>query len=108
MTDAITTPITQPQKTTRFDINNAKNREEVREAAVKFEAMYLNEMFSHMFAGVEVDENFGGGKGEEIFRSLMIEQYSEMAAKSGQVGIANNIEREMLRMQEQQLNPRGQ
>lgn len=88
-------------------VNDPKNRKSVHEAAVKFEAMYMNEMMNHMFAGLEVDENFGGGKGEEIFRSLLVEQYGNMVAKSGQTGIAENLEREMLRMQEAQLNPRG-
>lgn len=88
-------------------LNDPKNRQAVREAATQFEALYLTEMFTHMFSGVEVDENFGGGKGEEIFRSLLIEQYSEMAAKSGQVGLADQLEKEMLRMQEAQIDPRS-
>lgn len=88
-------------------LHDPENRRAVREAATKFEALYLTEMFTHMFAGVEVDDNFGGGKGEEIFRSLLIEQYSEMAARSGQVGLADQLEKEMLRMQEAQLDPRN-
>lgn len=88
-------------------LHTPENKKTVHEAAVKFESMFLNEMFSHMFSGLETDGSFGGGQGEEIFRSMMIEQYGQKVAGSKTTGISTSIEREMLRMQEEQLNPRG-
>lgn len=85
-------------------LQGEKNKKQVHEAAVKFEAMYMNEMLSHMFEGVDVANGpMGGGHGEKIFQSMMVEQYGTMIAKSGQTGISANIEREMLKMQEEQL-----
>lgn len=85
----------------------AKNRQAVHGAAVKFEAMFMNEMLSHMFTGIDSNGPFGGGHGEEMFRSLMVEQYGQIAAKSGQTRISDQIEKAMLRMQEEQRDPRG-
>lgn len=84
-----------------------KNRKDVHAAAVKFESMFLNEMFSHMFEGVGEDNPFSGGHGEKMFQSLMVEQYGQLVANSGQTRISASIEKEMLRMQEEQRNPRG-
>lgn len=84
----------------------AKDKNAIQAAAKNFEAMYMNEMMSYMFEGIETDGPFGGGRGEEIFRSLMIEQYGKKMADSGQTGITQMMTKEMLRMQEERLNPR--
>jgi peptidoglycan hydrolase FlgJ len=65
-----------------------------------FEAFFLSQVFEHMFAGVETDPVFGGGNGETVYRSLLLQQYSKVAAKSGGVGIADAVQREILRAQE--------
>jgi flagellar protein FlgJ len=72
----------------------------LKKNAQEFEAMFLSEMMGHMFEGVEVDDTFGGGRGEEIFRSLMINEYSQNIAKSPQgIGLANHVQQAMLEMQ---------
>ena len=87
-------------------LQSDKNMKSVHEAAQKFEGMFMNEMLSHMFAGIETDSQFGGGKGEEVFKSMMVEQYGTIVAKSGQTGLSAQLEKQMLKMQEEQLNPR--
>ncbi|MBI4183089.1 MAG: rod-binding protein [Proteobacteria bacterium] len=72
----------------------------VREVAVEFEAVFLSEMLQHMFAGLPVDPLFGGGPGEEMYRGLLVEEYGKLLARSGGVGIADALQREVLRMQE--------
>lgn len=73
---------------------------QVKEKAQEFEAMFLSEMMGHMFSGLEVDETFGGGKGEEIFRSLMINEYSNNIAKSPKgIGLADHVQKAMIEMQ---------
>ena len=83
----------------------AKDKKSIQSAAQNFEALYMNEMMSYMFEGIETDGPFGGGRGEEIFRSLMIEQYGKKIAASGQTGISATLATEMLKMQEIQQNP---
>ena len=65
-----------------------------------FEAFFLSQVFEHMFNGVGNDALFGGGQSETIYRSLLLQQYSKVAAKSGGVGLADAVQREILSAQE--------
>jgi len=66
---------------------NAKTLEEFDKTAKEFEAMFVAEMMKPMFDGLETDGAFGGGKGEEIFRGFLIEEYGALIADSGAIGI---------------------
>ncbi len=65
-----------------------------------FEAFFLSQVFENMFTGVGTDSLFGGGNAESVYRSLLLQQYSKVAAKAGGVGIADAVQREILRAQE--------
>ncbi len=67
----------------------------------KFESMYLSEMLQPMFAGIKSDGLFGGGHGEEMFRSLQVDEFAKAITKTGGVGIAAAVQKEVLRIQEQ-------
>ena len=54
-----------------------------------------------MFSSVPTDGPFGGGHGEEVFRSMMNEQYAQSMVQAGGIGLADNIYREIIRLQEQ-------
>lgn len=71
-----------------------------RDAAESFEAQFLAQMLGHMFTGISTDGPFGGGRSEEIWRSQMIDQYGQLIARSGGVGIADHVLAEILRVQE--------
>jgi Rod binding domain-containing protein len=64
-----------------------------------FEAVFLNSMFQQMFAGVGQGP-FGGGPGANIWRSFLTDEYSKSFAKAGGVGIAAQVQRELLAQQE--------
>jgi len=68
--------------------------------AQDFEAFFLSQVFDNMFTGLGTDPMFGGGNGETVYRSLLLQEYSKVAAKSGGVGIADAVQREILRTQE--------
>lgn len=76
--------------------------EKAREAAQEFEAVFLAQMVSHMFAGIKTDKNFGGGASEDIYRSMMAQEYGKTLAKAGGIGIADQVMREIIRIQEAQ------
>ncbi|MGK2873497.1 MAG: rod-binding protein [Alphaproteobacteria bacterium] len=71
-----------------------------RKTANEFEAMFLSQMLEHMTTGIKTDGPFGGGQGEEMFRSLLNQQYAEMLTKSGGIGIADHVYRQILALQE--------
>ena len=68
--------------------------------AQDFEAQFTSTLFQSMFEGLDDDNPFGGGPGETMFRSLLVDQYSQQTMKTGGIGIADNVYREMLKMQE--------
>jgi Rod binding domain-containing protein len=79
---------------------------DARKAAESFEAFFISQMLADMFTGVETDPLFGGGPGETIFRSLMIDEYGKAVASSGGIGIADSVMREIVRLQEADTNAR--
>ncbi len=73
----------------------------IREAAEEFEAVFISQMLEHMFAGVEPNETFGGGSAENIYKSMMIDEYGKIMAKTGGIGVADHVTRQLLQAQEQ-------
>jgi Rod binding domain-containing protein len=71
-----------------------------REAAEDFEAVFLSQMLSNIFAGIKTDKVFGGGHGEDAYRAMMIQEYGKSMAASGGVGIADAVMREIIQLQE--------
>ncbi len=69
-------------------------------AAQEFEAMFAAQLLQPMFESVPVNGVFGGGHGEEIMRSFMLQEYGKMIAQKGLLGIAPQVKNEMLRAQE--------
>ena len=83
----------------------ARNMEAIDQAAQDFEAMFITEMMKPMFEEVmKPDPMFGGGKGEEVFSGMMLTEYGKMMAQTGQLGIADMVKQEMIRMQEDASN----
>ena len=77
-----------------------KEMERIDAAAKDFEAMFISEMMKPMFEGIETSGYFGGGKGEEIFRGMLVQEYGKQLAESGQIGMADSIKTELIKMQE--------
>ncbi len=73
---------------------------QIRKSATEFEAVFANEMLSHMFQGVGTDPMFGGGHGEDAFKSMLVEQYGNAIARSGTLGIADRVTAELIKAQE--------
>lgn len=70
-------------------------------AAKEFESVFISEMLKPMFETIDVDETFGGGKGEEVFRGLLVQEYGKILSNQGGVGIADSIQAELIKTQEQ-------
>lgn len=72
-----------------------------RKAAEEFEALFLSQMLESMFKDVPTGGlTGGGGAGEEIWRSMILQEYGKTLAASGGVGIADMVTRELMRLQE--------
>lgn len=77
----------------------SKNMQRIESSAREFEAVFIAEMMKPMFEGIEVDKTFGGGKGEEIFRSMMVQEYGKEIASLDIIGIQNQVKSKLIDMQ---------
>jgi peptidoglycan hydrolase FlgJ len=64
-----------------------------------FESSFLSVMLAQMFQGVDAEAPFSGGDGEKMFRSFYTDAIAKQVTRSGGIGLASTIEREMLKMQ---------
>ncbi|AMW33845.1 chemotactic signal-response protein chel [Haematospirillum jordaniae] len=77
-----------------------KNLDKVQAAAESFESFFLSQALQAMFAGIKTNETFGGGIGEDKWRSLLIDEYGKSIAKAGGIGLADHVVKAMLQAQE--------
>jgi Rod binding domain-containing protein len=95
-----TMPATQ-NKNALDAVKDARKLERIEKAAEDFEAVFIAEMMKPMFEGIQTDGPFGGGKGEEIFRGMMLQEYGKEIARTNSFGIAQHVKAEMIKQQEQ-------
>ncbi len=72
----------------------------MQEKAQELEGVFLNTLMSQMFSSLETDSLFGGGHAEETWRSMQSEQYADILAQNGGVGMADQIMANLLDIQE--------
>jgi peptidoglycan hydrolase FlgJ len=76
------------------------NAAAARKAAKQYEGVFISEFLGQMFEGIPTDGPFGGGPGEQIFRSLLIDQYGKQIEAQGGFGLSSAITRQLLQEQE--------
>ena len=74
----------------------------IKASAEKFVGMFMSQMFTEMFEGVGTNSVFGGGTGEEMFKSVLVDEYGKAAAKQGGMGLTDQIMRALIAQQERQ------
>jgi Rod binding domain-containing protein len=72
----------------------------VAKTAKEFESVFVSQFLGSMFAGISTDGPTGGGQGEEMFRSLMIDEYGKSVEQRGGFGLAAAVQRQLLKHQE--------
>ena len=85
----------QSKKTAR-QMSNAQ----IDAVAQDFEAFFVSMMMESMMSGVKTDGPFGGGHGEKVFRSILVQEYGKEAARRSEFGIADAVREQLLKMQE--------
>jgi Rod binding domain-containing protein len=93
-----------PAKATLF--GGAKNMtpEKAETASKDFESMFISQMVEQMFGETEGSEAFGSDESDQVYKSLMVQEYGKMITQSGGIGIAaqinSDVKRELLKQQE--------
>lgn len=90
----------QAQSNTKIAGNKTFDMKEARQAAEDFEAFFVTTTLESMFDGVKTDGLFGGGTGEKIYRSMLFNEYGKLMAKSGTVGVSEQVMNSIIAMQE--------
>lgn len=96
-----TSKLSDLAKAKRMAKSDPNSAEKIDAAAKEFEAVFLSQMLQHMFA--EVDLNPMGseeGSADDIYKSMLIDEYGKTLSRAGGIGVANHVKREMLKLQE--------
>ncbi len=79
----------------------ARNEAKARKTAQDFESMFLEQTLERLFASGGPEGPLGdNGMGGEVYRSMLVKEYAGNIARSGGVGIADQVYREILKLQE--------
>ena len=76
------------------------NQAATMKAAKEFESVFISQFVGSMFEGISTEGPTGGGEGEEMFRSLMVDQYAKAMEQRGGFGLAAAVTRQLLKHQE--------
>ena len=88
-----------PPVTTATGDETAK-RASIAKASKDFESSFLSVMLGQMFEGVnQSDGPFNGGAGEQAFKSFMTDAIAKQMTRTGGVGLAATVPKEMLKLQ---------
>ncbi len=76
------------------------NQEKIKNVAEEFEAVFMGQMLKPMWEGLETNELFGGGPGEDVMKDLLVQEYGKAMVKSDGGRLSSTIVEAMIRMQE--------
>jgi len=79
---------------------DARDQAKIKATAQDFEAFFVTHAFEDMFADLSSDPLFGGGEGEDIFKSFLLQEYGKQVAKAGGIGVSDMVQRQLLQLQE--------
>ena len=97
---ALNLPVGLAQLAAAPTVRASQSPTEAAKTAEDFEAFFLSQMFDTMFAGLRTDGPFGGGQAEQVYRSLLSQEFGRVVARNGGIGIADYVQREILKLQE--------
>ena len=84
-----------------------KQRLQAKKVSQDFEALFVGMMMKSMRATVGKDQLTGGGHGDEVYRSMLDQEYANASVKSGGgLGIAKIIEKDIIRQESRKVTPK--
>jgi flagellar protein FlgJ len=81
-----------------------KQRQQAKKVSQDFEGLFIGMMMKTMRETVAKDKVTGGGHGEDVYRSMLDEQYVAAAVKRGGFGLAKHIEKDIIRQESKKLS----
>ena len=79
----------------------AAGRDKIKKTARDFESVFLEQSLNRLTENAGEDGPLGaGGTGGDVYRSMLVKEYAGKIVNSGGVGIADQVYRQMLQIQE--------
>ena len=79
----------------------AARKDKLKKTAKDFESVFLEQAFDRLTQNAGDDGPLGiGGAGGSVYRSMLVKEYAGQVVKSGGVGVADSVYRQMLQIQE--------
>ncbi|MGU3537256.1 rod-binding protein [Methylobacterium sp. A54F] len=89
------------QSLSKADTQLSAAATKARKTATDFESMFLEQSIDRIAQSEGTDGPLGeNGTGGGVYRSMLTKEYAGQIVKSGGVGIADQVFREMMKMQE--------
>lgn len=83
-----------------------KQRQQAKKVSQDFEALFVGMMMKSMRDTVPQKKTLtGGGHGEEAYRSMLDQEYAAASVKRGGLGLAKQIEKDIIRQESVHLKP---
>ncbi len=84
-----------------------KQLQQAKKVSRDFEGLFVGMMMKSMRATVGKDKLTGGGHGEEVYRSMLDQEYANASVKkAGGLGIAKMVERDIIRQESRKVAPK--
>ncbi len=81
-----------------------KQRQQAKKVSQDFEGLFVGMMMKSMRATVGKDTLTGGGHGEDVYRSMLDQQYADASVKrGGGLGLAKMIEKDIIRQESRKV-----
>jgi flagellar protein FlgJ len=97
---AIKETTTRPTNGMRLRGSSKVTADKIDSVANEFEAQFISQMLSNMFATVDTKEALGGNDAEEVYNSMLVNEYGKIIARTGGVGVADQVKQIMSKQQE--------
>lgn len=81
-----------------------KQRQQAKKVSQDFEGLFIGMMMKSMRETVGKDKLTGGGHGEEVYRSILDQEYVAAAVKRGGFGLAKHIEKDIIRQESRKIS----
>lgn len=104
-TELITSPL-PPQLKTGSAVTD-KEKVAARKAAREFEGLFVGMMLKSMRETVGKDMLAGKGQSEEIYRSMLDQEYAKAVVEQGGLGLAKTIEAQLIKQPPMKQRPGG-
>lgn len=79
--------------------NTTSDNKQTIKKAKELEGVFLSVMMEPMFPEGKDSDLYGGHTGSGVFRTLMVQEYGKILSDAGGIGLAKEIEKQLLRNQ---------